>query len=159
MNVFDLFAKLSLDTSEYEKGLGGAKELAGSVFSGIATAIGAATTAIGGLVTASTNSYAQFEQLEGGVQTLFKDGADQIMQYADAAYQTAGISANQYMETVTSFSASLIQSLGGDTQKAAEYANMAIIDMSDKMLVRLKRIELYRRCGMNYPANGETLRA
>lgn len=77
---------------------------------------------------------------------MFKGSADAVMNYAQQAYQTAGLSANQYMETVTGFSASLIQSLGGDTKKAAEIGNMAIIDMSDKMSVRLKRIEPYQGC-------------
>lgn len=76
-------------------------------------------------------SYADYEQLVGGVETLFKDSAPVVEKYANEAYKTAGLSANQYMEQVTSFSASLIQSLGGDTQKAAEYGNRALIDMSD----------------------------
>ena len=76
-------------------------------------------------------SYAEYEQLVGGVETLFKDSADIIQDYASQAYKTAGISANQYMSQATSFSASLLQGLGGDTKKAAEIANMAIIDMSD----------------------------
>lgn len=76
-------------------------------------------------------SYADYEQLVGGVETLFKDSAPTVQKYANDAYKTAGLSANQYMETVTSFSASLLQSLDGDTQKASEYSNRAIIDMSD----------------------------
>lgn len=77
------------------------------------------------------SSFADWEQLTGGVETLFKDAAGTVKKYADQAYKTAGMSANQYMETVTGFSASLIQSLGGDTAKAAEYADKAITDMSD----------------------------
>ena len=76
-------------------------------------------------------SYADYEQLTGGVETLFEDSADIVKNYANEAYKTAGLSANEYMETVTSFSASLISSLGGDTKKASEYSNRAIIDMSD----------------------------
>lgn len=76
-------------------------------------------------------NYAQYEQLIGGVETLFKNSADAVKEYAQDAYRTAGVSANEYMDTVTSFSASLIQSLGGDTKQAADIANMAIIDMSD----------------------------
>lgn len=76
-------------------------------------------------------SYGEYEQLKGGVETLFKDSADTILEYSQNAYMTAGMSANQYMETATSFSASLIQSLGGDTQKAVEYTDRAITDMSD----------------------------
>lgn len=76
-------------------------------------------------------SYAEYEQLVGGVETLFGESAGVVEEYANNAYKSAGLSANQYMETVTSFSASLLQSLDGDTQKAAEYSNRAIIDMSD----------------------------
>lgn len=95
-------------------------------------AFGAATAAaIGAAVKQSTDAYADYEQLTGGVETLFKGSADKVKKYADEAYKTAGVSANQYMETVTSFSASLISSLGGDTDRAAEVANTALIDMSD----------------------------
>lgn len=76
-------------------------------------------------------SYAEYEQLVGGVETLFKDSAGTVQEYAEIAYKTAGMSANEYMSTVTSFSASLLQGLGGDTAKAAKIADMAIIDMSD----------------------------
>lgn len=76
-------------------------------------------------------SQADYEQLVGGVETLFKSSAKEVQKYANVAYKTAGLSANQYMETVTSFSASLLQGLGGDTAKAAKIADMAIIDMSD----------------------------
>ena len=94
-------------------------------------AFATASVAVAGLATAAVKSYADYEQLTGGIETLFKGSADQMFKYADQAYKTAGMSANQYMETATSFSASLIQGLGGDTAKAAEYANMAITDMSD----------------------------
>lgn len=90
--------------------------------------VSAGITAVGAKI---VNEYADYEQLVGGVETLFKDSADKVQQYAENAYKTAGMSANDYMETVTGFSASLIQSLGGDTKKAAEYAQMAITDMSD----------------------------
>ena len=79
----------------------------------------------------SINEYANYEQLVGGVETLFKDSADIVEGYADRAYKTAGMSANEYMETVTSFSASLLQGLNGDTAKAAKISDMAIQDMSD----------------------------
>ena len=77
------------------------------------------------------DSYANYEQLTGGVETLFGESAKIVEGYANDAYKTAGLSANEYMETVTSFSASMLQSLGGDTKKSAEYSNQAIIDMSD----------------------------
>lgn len=81
---------------------------------------------------AALDAYAKFEQLEGGVNKIFgKDAANEVMQYANKAYKTAGMSANQYMETVTNFSASLIHSMGGNTRAAAKVADMAIRDMSD----------------------------
>nr|DAM03182.1 MAG TPA: tail tape measure protein [Caudoviricetes sp.] len=142
MNLFDLFAKISLDTSDYEKGLddasGKTSSFADKLKNGLATAakVGAAalTAAASGvafLTKSSLEQYAEYEQLVGGVETLFKQSADIVQQYADNAYKTAGMSANEYMDTVTSFSASLLQGLGGDTAKAAEVANQAITDMSD----------------------------
>lgn len=109
----------------------GLKRLAGISFRALAVGIGAATTAVGFLVKSSVSAYADYEQLKGGVETLFKDSAGTVEKYANNAYKTAGLSANQYMETVTGFSASLLQSLDGDTAKAAKYADMAISDMSD----------------------------
>lgn len=93
-----------------------------------AAAMGAAVAAIGA---PALKAYADYEQLVGGVDTLFKDASGQVQQYAANAYKTAGMSANTYMETVTSFSASLLQGLGGDTARAAEVANLAITDMAD----------------------------
>ena len=94
-------------------------------------ALAAAAAGAAALVKSSVESYANFEQLVGGVETLFKDSSDIVQQYAENAYKTAGLSANAYMETVTSFSASLLQSLDGDTAAAASAADMAISDMSD----------------------------
>lgn len=96
-----------------------------------AAAIGAASAAVGVLSTQSLDAYSEYEQLTGSVETLFKDSAGAVQEYADNAFMTAGLSANEYMETVTSFSASLLQSLGGDTDKAASVADMAITDMAD----------------------------
>lgn len=93
--------------------------------------VGATATAVGALVKQAVESYAEYEQLVGGVDTLFGSASAEVQKKADNAYKTAGMSANEYMETVTGFSASLIQSLGGDTEKAAKYADMAITDMSD----------------------------
>lgn len=142
MNVFDLFARILLDTDDYDRNLDEAGERAHSfgekLKNGIGTAakvsaaaITATSAAVGVLVKQSVDGYAEFEQLVGGVETLFKTSADVVMEYANNAYQTAGLSANEYMETVTSFSASLLQSLGSDTQAAAEIANVAITDMAD----------------------------
>lgn len=111
-------------SSKIGKGLGAAAKIG-------AAAIGAAATAVGALTKKSLEEYAEYEQLVGGVETLFKDSADVVKQYANNAYQTAGLSANDYMETVTSFSASLLQSLGGDTEAAAKQADLAVTDMAD----------------------------
>lgn len=158
MDVFDLCAKISLDKSEYEKGLDDAKKSTGGflgVFgkvgtvasavskgifdvtervvqvSAVATTAGAA--AVSALTTLAVNSYANYEQLVGGVETLYKDSADTVQKYAAIAYKTAGMSANDYMETATSFAAALVSSLGGDTAAAAELANTAVSDMSDNV--------------------------
>ena len=91
----------------------------------------AATAAVTGLVTASVKAYAEYEQLVGSVDKLYQESSQKVQEYAANAFKTAGISANQYMETVTGISANLIKSLGGDTEKAADMANMAISDMAD----------------------------
>lgn len=109
----------------------GLKKVASISFKGLTIGISAAATAVGGLVTKAVSSYADTEQFVGGVETLFKDSAGIVQKYANNAFKTSGLSANDYMETVTGFSASLLQSLGGDTKKTAEYAEMAITDMSD----------------------------
>ena len=90
-----------------------------------------AAAGIGKMISNAFSEGANLQQSIGGVETLFKDNADTVMKYANEAYKTAGLSANEYMESVTGFSASLLQSLGGDTEKAAEAANTALIDMSD----------------------------
>lgn len=86
---------------------------------------------IGKALISTLTEGAKLEQSLGGIETLFKDNANTIKEYATNAYQTCGISANSYMENVTGFSASLLQSLGGDTAKASEIANMAMVDMAD----------------------------
>lgn len=96
-----------------------------------AAGLAAVTTAVAAIAKSALESYGDYEQLTGGVETLFKSSSDTVMEYANNAYKTSGLSANQYMETVTSFSASLLQSLGGDTEKAAKYADTAITDMAD----------------------------
>lgn len=134
-------------------------KVGGAILKGVGVAAAAATTAIVALGKSSVSAYADYEQLVGGVETLFGAGGASLSEYAESvgksvndaqreyrilmdaqnevfenannAYKTAGLSANEYMETVTSFSASLIQSLGGDTRAAAKYADMAITDMAD----------------------------
>lgn len=111
-----------------------------------AAAVGAASTAVAALTKSAVSSYGEYEQLVGGVDTLFGASSKKVQKYADDAYKTAGMSANQYMETSIQSAAALINSLEGDQAKAADLMDMSIIDMSDKMLVRVKRIELYQRC-------------
>ena len=134
MNLFELFVKIGVDDQASEK----ISSMSSKLGSGLATAakvgaaaVAAAGTAIVAIGKQAIEQYAEYEQLVGGVETLFKQSSDVVQQYAANAYKTAGMSANEYMETVTSFSASLLQSLGGDTEAASKYADMAITDMSD----------------------------
>ena len=127
-----------LDTSGLKKGLGNAESAmsatggkASKAFGAMKAGAVAAGAAIVKIGVDSVKAYSNYEQLVGGVDTLFKDASKQVQQYAAEAYKTSGLSANQYMEQATSFSASLLQSLDGDTKKAAEVSNMAINDMSD----------------------------
>ena len=109
-----------------------------------AAAVAAAGVALGKVISSSLAEGANLQQSLGGIETLFKGSADKVIDYANIAYKTAGLSANDYMESVTGFSASLLQSMGGDTAKAAETANMALIDMSDnanKMGTRMEDIQ------------------
>ena len=145
MDLLNLVAKITLDSSEYENGvnkaeskgnklataLGGIGKVAANAGKVAATSIVAAAGAIAAVTKGAVQAYASYEQNIGGVETLFKDNADTVVKYAKEAYKTAGVDANTYMENVTSFSASLLKSMKGDTQKAAEVANMAMIDMSD----------------------------
>lgn len=146
MELFKIFGRIAVNNEEAHRELdtttGKAKEASekiGKFFGSVAktvgkaslAAIGAAATGIAALTKSAVENYANYEQLVGGVETLFKDSSSKVLEYANSAYKTAGLSANDYMETVTSFSASLLQSLGGDTEKAAEIGNMAVIDMAD----------------------------
>ncbi|MGG7149686.1 hypothetical protein ACQPUR_03380 [Clostridium neonatale] len=127
-----------IDSSGAESGL---KSLGGIASKGLgavtkatavmATGLALATGAVAGLTKASIEQYSKYEQLTGGVETLFKTSSDKVMEYANNAYMTAGLSANEYMSTITGFSASLLQGLGGDTAKAAEIGNQAVTDMAD----------------------------
>lgn len=143
MELFKIFGRIALKgQEEAEDGLdsvaGKASGVGQALLKGIGTfakwgaaAATAAATATAALVKSAVTAYSDYEQLVGGVETLFKDSASEVQKYAANAYQTAGLSANEYMETVTGFSASLLQSLDGDTKAAAEKANVAITDMSD----------------------------
>ena len=168
MDFLRLRAVLGLDSSEYENGLDKAKGIASSVGNGIKTAfgigakaIGAATVAVGAFAGASVKSYANYEQLVGGVSKLYgtagqsieefaksqgktvdevrekynqlKEAEELMAQQSSEAFKTAGMSANQYMETATSFSAALINSLGGDTVAAAKMTDVAMQAISDNV--------------------------
>lgn len=116
--------KITGDDSDFRskmQGLGGIAKKG-------ALAVGAA---LGVAATGAIKAYSEYEQLVGGVETLFKSSSKSVLDYANNAFKTAGMSANEYMNTVTGFSASLLQSLGGDTEKAAQKANVAVTDMSD----------------------------
>ena len=121
-------SKSGFELSGFAEKLGNGLKTAAKIGTAAVTAAAAGITA---LTTAAVNNYAEYEQLVGGVDTLFKTSSQKVQEYAANAYKTAGMSANEYMSTVTSFSASLLKSLGGDTDKAAEYANQALTDMSD----------------------------
>lgn len=157
-SLLDLFVKIGAKDEASGK-IGKVASGAKTAFNAIGVAVGAAATAVGTLTKAAVSAYADYEQLVGGVETLFGAGGKSLEEYATSvgqtteeanakydalmqaqqtmldnasrAYETAGLSANDYMETVTGFSAALISSLGGDTVKAAEYADMALVDMAD----------------------------
>jgi phage-related protein len=149
MELFKLLGTIAIDNSGANDAIDGTTEKAEGAHSKMSGAfkkigsaavavgkvvgagIAAAGTAIGAVAKQALDGYAEYEQLVGGVDTLFKESSKKVQAYANQAYKTAGMSANAYMETVTSFSASLLQSLDGDTAKAADKANQAIIDMSD----------------------------
>lgn len=134
MNLLDLAVKITCDdqaSGEVDKIGDGIKNKLGiAAKAGVAavTAVGTATVAIG---KTALDAYSNYEQLVGGIDTLFKASSGKMQQYAANAYQTAGVSANRYMEISTSFAAALISSLGGNTEAAADMANTAITDMSD----------------------------
>lgn len=134
MNLLDLAVKITCDdqaSGEVDKiGDGIKNKLGVAAKAGVAAvaAVGTATVAIG---KTALDAYSNYEQLVGGIDTLFKASSSKMQQYAANAYQTAGVSANRYMEISTSFAAALVSSLGGNTEAAADMANTAIMDMSD----------------------------
>lgn len=144
MNVFDLQAKIGINTTEYKKGLSEASrefsEFGGKIKDGAAklakistAALGAAAAGVSALVKQSVSAYAEYEQLVGGIETLFGKSANKVLENADKAFATAGMSANEYMETSIQGAAALINSLEGDTEKAAELMDISIQDMSDNV--------------------------
>lgn len=164
MNLFDLSARLTLDSAQFDKAVGKASKTGNSLAKNITAKTIAFGTMIGNFATKSMSrinnyttgifksaysAFADFEQLEGGIATLFKKDLDPaafeyVMARANDAYMNAGVSANKYMESVTAFSASLLQSTGGNTLEAATVADMAMQDMSDnanKMGTNLESIQ------------------
>ena len=144
MDLFELQAKLKLDDSSFNKGINsamGAGEKLKNSMSAATVAVGnlaadmirKGVSAISGVINGAIDGYADYQQLIGGVETLFGKSANTVAKYAKQSFKTTGLSANDYMETVTSFAASLTQGLGGNTEKAAELANVAITDMADNV--------------------------
>lgn len=145
MKLFEIFGSIAVNNNSANKSIDDTSEKAtklsekfksvGSSISNLGAKItigtGAVATAIATFTKSAISAYAEYEQLVGGVDTLFGKSSKKVQEYAQGAYETAGLSANDYMETVTSFSASLLQSLKGDTEKASDYAHRAVTDMSD----------------------------
>ena len=145
-DIFEIVGKVSLDgIDKAEKDLKGFSNegeqsasklsklggIAGAVGKGVLIGTGAVATGAVALVRSVSGAYGQLQQSIGGIETLFGNSAKKVIENANNAYTTAGISANDYMQQVTSFSASLLQSLGGDTEKACNYADTAVRDMAD----------------------------
>jgi hypothetical protein len=159
---------IDVDTKDFQKGLDSAESSIGKsegkfkdsfakIGKAAAAGLAVAATAVAGLAGAAAKSYADYEQLTGGVETLFKGSSDAVKQYAQNAYKTAGLSANQYMETVTGFSASLLQGLGGDTEKAARIGDMAVTDMADNANKMGTSIELVQNAYQGFAKDNYTM--
>lgn len=142
MNLLDLFVKIDAK----DEASGKVKSISSNIKGGLASAASAAAKATAAAIALTGaavvkigkqafDAYSSYEQLSGGVDKLFGSASEQLKQYAQEAYKTSGMSANQYMEQATSFSASLINSLGGDQQKAAELTDVAMRAMSDNVNV------------------------
>lgn len=154
-----------IDNSGLEKGikkfdgkLGGIASTAVKTFAKVSAAMTtAAVGTIGVLTKLSVEQYAEYEQLTGGVETLFKNSSDKVMEYANNAYQSAGMSANEYMNTITGFAASLLQGLGGDTEKAAQIGNMAVEDMADNANKMGTSIEMIQNAYQGFAKQNYTM--
>lgn len=151
----------TIDNSGAEKDIKSLSRKIGSMSKTSATAVAgmvaAATTAVATLAGLSVKQYAEYEQLTGGVETLFKNSSDKVMEYANNAYKAAGMSANEYMNTITGFAASLLQGLGGDTEKAAKIGNMAVEDMADNANKMGTSIELIQNAYQGFAKQNYTM--
>lgn len=151
----------TVDNSGAEKDIKSLSRKIGSMAKTSATAVAGmvvtATTAVATLAGLSVKQYAEYEQLTGGVETLFKNSSDKVMEYANNAYKAAGMSANEYMNTITGFAASLLQGLGGDTEKAAKIGNMAVEDMADNANKMGTSIELIQNAYQGFAKQNYTM--
>lgn len=160
MNLMELFVKIGVDDQASKNISGISSKLGGGLKTAADIGVKAITVASGaiiGLTSLAIKNYAEYEQLVGGVETLFGASADRLMGYAERAYMTAGMSANQYMSIATSFSASLLQSLGGDTAKAADYADMAMQDMADNANKMGTSIDLIQQSYQSFARGNYTM--
>lgn len=142
-----------IDESGFNSGIG----KLGTIAKGGLAVLGAAVAGFAAVTKSAVDEVASLEQNIGGVETLFKKSADIVIKNAERAYETAGMSANEYMSTVTSFSASLLQSLGGDTEKAAKVADMAITDMSDNANKMGTSIEMIQNAYQGFAKQNYTM--
>lgn len=139
MKLMDLYVALTMNSASFEEGMKKAQGIATSGLTKIGNAAKVGAMQLAGqvadsvkqMISSAVGSYGEYEQLIGGVETLYKQSSDTIVKNAKSAFSRAGMSANEYMNTATSFAATLVQGLGGDTEEAAKLADMAITDMSD----------------------------
>lgn len=163
-NITDFSAKMAQvvresadSSSKVSKVFSGVGKVFTTVGKTALAGIGAVSTAIVGITGASLKAYAEYEQLTGGVVKLFGDTSKEVIANAEKAYRTAGMSANDYMETVTGFSASLLQSLGGDTVEAVKLSDQAIRDMSDNANVFGTDIEMIKNAYQGFAKQNFTM--
>ena len=140
MNLFTLYAKLGLDSSEYNSGIKNAVSVAEKAGKAITASIGAAATSIGALVKKSVNQYSEYEQLVGGVQTLFGNASKTIVENAKDAYKNVQMSANQYMQLSTTLSAFLIQGLAKKSQDITSNSETTTMNILDNQYKQQKKI-------------------
>lgn len=165
MELFNLVGRLAVegvddanrDIDSVTNKASGFKNAMGMIGKGAMVVTGAVATGTVALVNSVSSAYGDLQQSIGGIETLFKDSSDKVIENANNAFKTAGISANDYMQQVTSFSASLLQSLGGDTEKAAESAHMAVVDMSDNANKMGTSIEMIQNAYQGFSKQNYTM--
>ena len=169
MNVFKMFATLGLDKSSYDTGLSEGERQAstfgeklkrglGGAAKAVGTAVGAAASGVAALATSAVKNYADYEQLVGGVETLFKSSAGAVQQYAAEAYKTACLSCYGDHRELPAFPARRSPDLGGDTEKAAKYADTAIRDMSDNANKMGTSMELIQNAYQGFAKQNYTIK-